>query len=121
MSFFFCHQGTYAPTRLVNMTRGGLHLGSEVFLTSGARLTLYMPNLGRGYEDLFETAVDVNWTTTRLPRRDMGVRFSELTQDTEKQLNDHVVAFLRERLSKTTSSTTVQVSPVNRRRASRTL
>ena len=100
MSLFFCHQDTYAPARLVNMSRGGLQLGSEVFLTSGARLTLYMSNLGRGYEDLFETAVDVIWSAKRLPRRGMGVRFRELTQDTEQQLDDYVVAFLRERLSK---------------------
>jgi hypothetical protein len=100
MSLFFCHQDAYAPARLVNMSRGGLHLGSEIFLTPGASLTLYMPNLGRGYENLFETSVDVVWSAKRIPRRGMGVRFRELSRDTEQQLDDYVVSFLRERLSK---------------------
>jgi c-di-GMP-binding flagellar brake protein YcgR len=100
MTLFFCHRDAYAPARLVNMSRGGLHFGSEIFLAPGARLTLYMPNLGRGYESLFETTVDVVWSAKRVPRRGMGVRFRELTPDTERQLDDYVVSFLRERLSK---------------------
>lgn len=102
MNIFFCHGDTYAPARAANLSRGGIFLGSEVTLTPGERLTIYMPNLGRGYESLFETAVDVVWTTRDhlAPDRGMGVRFHDLYLDAEEQLESFIVAFLRDRISK---------------------
>jgi uncharacterized protein (TIGR02266 family) len=104
MSIFFCHDDTYAPARSVNLSRGGLFVGSDVTLTRGDRMTLYMPNLGRGYESLFETTVDVVWATRNgeATRRGMGVRFQDLRAEAEEELDDFLVAFLRDRISKST-------------------
>ncbi len=79
MSVFFCHDDAYAPARSLNLSRGGLFVGSDVTLHRGDRMTLYMPNLGRGYENLFETTVDVVWSARngQAARRGMGVRFQE--------------------------------------------
>jgi hypothetical protein len=104
MSLFFCHDQGYAPARTANLSRGGLFVGSEITLDRGERLTLYMPNLGRGYESLFETTVDVVWSArdrTGL-QHGMGVRFRELAPNAEDQLDDFIVAFLRDRISRNT-------------------
>jgi hypothetical protein len=102
MSLFFCHQDAYAPARAVNLSRGGLFLGSDITFEPGARMTLYMPNLGRGYETLFETMVGVIWEARerRELQRGMGVHFEELRPEAEEQLDDFIVAFLRDRISK---------------------
>lgn len=104
MSGFFCHEHGYAPARSANLSRGGLFLGSEVTLDPGERLTVYMPNLGRGYENLFETTVDVVWAAREplAQGRGMGVSFRDLSTQAEAQLDDFVVAFLRDRISKST-------------------
>ncbi|HEY7696771.1 MAG TPA: PilZ domain-containing protein [Vicinamibacteria bacterium] len=104
MSVFFCHDDGYAPARSVNLSRGGLFLGSDMTLRRGDRMTLYMPNLGRGYESLFETMVDVVWAARekRSAPRGMGVRFQDLRPEAAEQLDDFVVAFLRDRISKST-------------------
>jgi hypothetical protein len=103
MSLFFCHDDAYAPGRAVNLSSGGLFLGSDVTFSRGDRMTLYMPNLGRGYESLFETTVDVVWSARdgRAARRGMGVRFQDLRPEALEQLDDFLVAFLRDRISKT--------------------
>ncbi|MGH9324868.1 MAG: PilZ domain-containing protein [Vicinamibacteria bacterium] len=105
MNLFFCHGDAYAPARAVNLSRGGILLGADVTLERGDRLTIYMPNLGRGYENLFETTVDVVWTARerRLASRGMGVSFRELGSEAEDELDDFVVAFLRDRISKSAS------------------
>jgi hypothetical protein len=102
MSLFFCHDDGYAPARSSNLSRGGLFLGSDVTLRRGDRMTLYMPNLGRGYESLFETTVDVVWAArdARASNRGMGVKFQDLRPEAAEQLDDFVVAFLRDRISK---------------------
>ena len=101
LSVFFCHGNTYAPASSVNMSRGGLYVSSSVALEPGDRLTLYMPNLGGSYEHLFETPVHVVWTGgTSVDQRGMGLRFQELDQDTEEQLDEFIVGYLRDRLSK---------------------
>jgi hypothetical protein len=104
MTAFFCHDEGYAPARSSNLSRGGLFLASEVTLSRGDRLTVYMPNLGRGYESLFETTADVVWAAREHEAvdRGMGVRFHELPENAESQLDDFIVAFLRDRLSRTT-------------------
>jgi len=101
LNVFFCHGDTYAPARLVNMSRGGLYLSSPVALEPGDPLTLYMPNLRGSYENLFETPVDVVWAAGRdVEQRGMGLRFHELDEHTEKQLDEFIVGYLRDRLSK---------------------
>ena len=104
MSVFFCHDDAYAPARSLNLSRGGLFVGSDVTLSRGDRMTLYMPNLGRGYETLFETTVDVVWAARNgeAARRGMGVRFQNLRPEAAEQLDDFLVAFLRDRISKST-------------------
>src|SRR3972149_1699102 len=61
MSLFLCHDEAYAPARSVNLSRGGLFLGSDVTLRRGDRMTLYMPNLGPGYESLFAAPAGRGW------------------------------------------------------------
>jgi len=101
LNVFFCHGDTYAPARSVNMSCGGLYVSSDVALEPGDPLTLYMPNLGGSYEHLFETPVDVVWTAGRsVDQRGMGLRFHELDQKTEEQLDEFIVGYLRDRLSK---------------------
>ena len=101
MNIFFCHGNAYAPARSVNLSRGGLFIDADVTLTPGEPLTLYMPNLGGGYEYLFETPVDVVWTTGRASEeRGMGLRFHELDERTQEQLDGYIVAYLRDRLCK---------------------
>ena len=101
MGVFFCHGEAYAPARSINISRGGLYLSSTIALEPGDPLTLYMPNLGGSYQHLFETRVDIVWTPERsVDQRGMGLRFQELDQDTEEQLDDFIVGYLRDRLSK---------------------
>ena len=101
MGVFFCHGEEYAPARSLNISRGGLYLSSTIALDPGKPLTLYMPNLGGSYRHLFETQVDVVWTPGRsIDQRGMGLRFQELDKDTEEQLDDFIVGYLRDRLSK---------------------
>ena len=76
-------------------------MSSDMTTGPGDPVTLYMPNLGGGYEHLFETPVDVVWTAARnVERRGMGLKFHELDKDTEKQLDTFIVDYLRDRLSK---------------------
>lgn len=105
MSLFFCHDDGYAPGTVMNVSHGGLFLRSEMTVHPGNRLTIYMPNLGRGYETLFETAVDVVWAarTRKAVKRGMGVRFRELRLEAEGQLDGLIVAYLRDRLSKSST------------------
>lgn len=101
MNVFFCHGDTYAPGRSANMSCGGLYVSSDIALEPGDPLTLYMPNLGGGYEYLFETPVDVVWTAGRhVHHRGMGLRFHDLDRNTEEQLDEFIVGYLRDRLSK---------------------
>lgn len=101
MNVFFCHGDTYAPARSNNMSCGGLYVSSDIALEPGDPLTLYMPNLGGGYEYLFETPVDVVWTAGRhVEHRGMGLRFHELDREAEEQLDEFIVGYLRDRLSK---------------------
>lgn len=101
MSVFFCYGNTYAPAHSVNVSRGGLYVSSDIMLEPGDPVTLYMPNLGGGYEHLFETPVDVVWTASRkLDKRGMGLRFHELPETTDEQLDEFIVGYLRDRLSK---------------------
>ena len=106
MGLFFCHGGTYAPANLKNLSQGGLFATSEVATSIGDILTLYMPNLGGGYELLFESPVDVVWTSPQNETpRGMGLRFLSLDKSTREQLDDFIMSFLRNRLSKANAVT----------------
>ncbi len=88
MGLFFCHGDTYAPANLKNLSQGGLFVTSDVAMSTGDTLTLYMPNLGGGYELLFETPVDVVWTSAHNENpRGMGLRFHNLDEPTREQLD----------------------------------
>ena len=106
MGLFFCHGDTYAPANLKNLSQGGLFVTSEVAMSTDDTLTLYMPNLGGGYELLFETPVDVVWTSApnEIPRG-MGLRFLDLDEPTREQLDHFITSFLRNRLSKSNAVT----------------
>jgi len=101
MGLFFCHSDTYAPANLKNLSQGGLFVESNVTMSTGDILTLYMPNLGGGYELLFETPVDVVWTSPQKENpRGMGLRFLNVDEPTREQLDSFILSFLRRRLSK---------------------
>ncbi len=106
MGLFFCHGDTYAPAKLKNLSQGGLFVASEVAMSTGDILTLYMPNLGGGYDLLFETPVDVVWTSApNETPRGMGLRFLNLDEPTKEQLDHFITSFLRNRLSKSMAVT----------------
>lgn len=102
MDLFFRYQDTYLAARLVNLSRGGIFFSSRVLLPTGSRIVLYLPNLGNGYEALFETRGEVVWSSkgdngTGLPRG-MGVRFSDVEPEAALQLDAFVVEWLEKRL-----------------------
>ncbi len=106
MGLFFCHGDTYAPANLKNLSQGRLFVTSEVVMSIGDILTLYMPNLGGGYELLFESPVDVVWTSPQNENpRGMGLRFLSLDKSTREQLDNFIMSFLRNRLSKSNAVT----------------
>jgi hypothetical protein len=101
MDLFFCHRDSYAPAWMENLSTGGAFASSDVALPPGSRMTLYMPNLGAGYDTLYETDVDVVWTRpgASSPGRGMGMRFRGLDEESLRQLDDYIVRFFYERLS----------------------
>lgn len=116
---FFCHGDTYAPANLKNLSQGGLFVTSNVTMSTGDILTLYMPNLGGGYELLFETPVDVVWTSPQKENpRGMGLRFLNVDEPTREQLDSFILSFLRRRLSKT-NAVTKRPSVVDKKRNAR--
>ena len=120
MGLFFCHGDTYAPANLKNLSQGGLFVTSNVTMSTGDILTLYMPNLGGGYELLFETPVDVVWTSPQKENpRGMGLRFLNVDEPTREQLDSFILSFLRRRLSKTNAVTKRSGVVDNKRNARR--
>jgi Tfp pilus assembly protein PilZ len=105
MDVFFRYQDSYLPSRVVNVSRGGLFMGSKILLTKGSEIKLYWPNLGSDYGDLFENDGEVAWTTpgatkSKLPRG-MGVRFCKMKKAAQEQLDVFIVDALEEQLSST--------------------
>jgi len=102
MRIFFQFEKAYYSSRLVNLSRGGIFIGSSILLTRGTPMTLYLPNLGSSYSELFETRAEVVWATKGIPRaglpRGMGIRFCEMTPSTAEQLDDFIIESLRKRL-----------------------
>lgn len=100
--FFFHYQNTYLSARLVNLSKGGLFFSSHILLAKGSPVALYLPNLGPGYEALFETRGEVVWSSkgdghSGLPRG-MGVRFLDVEPEAAAQLDAFVVEALERRL-----------------------
>ena len=52
MDVFFQFQGSYLPSRVVNVSRGGLFMKSTALLPKGSRIKVYMPNLGSDYGNI---------------------------------------------------------------------
>jgi hypothetical protein len=103
MDVFFKYQDAYLSSRVVNVSRGGVFMGSKILLTKGSRINLYWPNLGSDYEELFETEGEVAWATPGAPKSDlprgMGVRFCEMKRAAQEQLDAFVVDSLEEQMS----------------------
>lgn len=109
MDVFFKYQDAYLPSRVVNVSRGGVFMGSKVILTKGSPIKLYWPNLGSDFGDLFETDGEVAWATpgtaqSDLPRG-MGVRFCKMNKAAQEQLDAFIVDSLEEQLSATGMTT----------------
>lgn len=106
VELFFCHRDAYAPARMENLSGGGAFVSSDIALAPGSRLTLYMPNLGPGYHTLCETEADVVWTRTGMgtdgssPARGMGACFRNLDDEALRQLDDYIIDYFHDRLSK---------------------
>lgn len=104
MDVFFCFKDSYVPSRAVDVSHGGLFLGSPVHLPEKSLVTVYMPNLGRAYETLFETDVEVVWSTKgdgEHKPRGVGARFADLEESTLDQLDTFLLSYLQKRLSRT--------------------
>ena len=104
MDGFFRYEGNVLPSRLVNLSRGGLFLGSNVLLEKGSLITVYLPNLGGDYGELFETQAEVVWATRGIPEsglpRGMGVRFHEIGRIAAEQLDSFIIESLQKQLEK---------------------
>jgi hypothetical protein len=104
METFFRYRDDFLPSRLVNLSRGGLFLSSKVLLDEGSQITLYLPNLGSDYGELFETHGEVVWTTRGIPAaglpRGMGIRFLSVNGIASEQLDSYIIEALRKRLEK---------------------
>jgi hypothetical protein len=101
---FFRYEDDFLPSRLVNLSRGGLFLGSSVLLDKGSLITLYLPNLVSDYGELFETQGEVVWATRGIPEsglpRGMGVRFREISGIAAEQLDSYIIQSLQKQLEK---------------------
>ncbi len=102
MDVFFRYKDTYFSSRLVNLSRGGLFMSSNILLTTGSHLTVYLPNLGDSYEDLFETRGEVAWAnkggSPESMARGMGICFREMRQSAEEQLDTFLVNAIHQQL-----------------------
>lgn len=103
MEAFFRYKDMYLSSRLVNVSRGGLFLSSNVLLDRGIRITVYLPNLAESYGDLFESKTEIAWTNRLksqegLPRG-MGVSFRDIGGKAATQLDAYIVETISERIS----------------------
>lgn len=102
MEVFFRYKDTYFSSRLVNLSRGGLFMSSNILLTTGSPITVYLPNLGDNYEELFETRGEVAWSSkggsaTTMPRG-MGVSFRDMNQGAAEQLDAFLIKAIHRQL-----------------------
>lgn len=101
---FFCYGDNFLTSRLVNLSHGGLYLSSNVLLDRGSLITLYLPNLGSDYGELFETEGEVVWTTRGIPEsglaRGMGIRFRKMSGIAAEQLDSYIIESLQKQIEK---------------------
>lgn len=103
VDMFFQCRGEYYAGQLVNLSRGGIFLGSPALMAVGSPLQLFLTNLGRAA--LLETRGEVVWTcekslpSSTLPRG-MGVRFVEFSDPLARQMEAFVFETLESRLAK---------------------
>ncbi len=103
VDMFFQCRGEYYVAQLVNLSRGGIFLGSPVLMPVGSPLALFLTSLGR--QPILETRGQVVWTTERgltssaLPPG-MGVRFVEISDPLARQIEAFVFETLESRLAR---------------------
>lgn len=101
----FRNEGEYFTGRVVNLSRGGLFLASERLFEIGARLEIYLAQIGRDTEELFEVKGDVAWLTKNgvpeldLPRG-MGVQLVDSSKNAVDKLDSYVVETIAKKLSR---------------------
>jgi len=96
------HEGECHTVLLVNVSRGGVFVASDLLFEIGSRVTLYFTNIGN--EKLVELQGEIVWRTEQgiaaahLPRG-MGVRFVNFSPDDQKELDALVIETIQKRLS----------------------
>ncbi len=100
----FEHQSRFHTARVVNLSRGGVFVASEILVDAGSLLTLYLAGIGGDEEDLLEATGEVVWCTKRgvpeadLPRG-MGIRFVDFPEAAMERLDSYVVDTIAKRIS----------------------
>jgi Tfp pilus assembly protein PilZ len=98
------HEGNCYAGRVLNLSRNGVFLTSEVLLDVGSRLNLLMPDEEESSEYALELKAEVTWHTKRgIPEADlprgMGLQFVELTPDLQEKLDSRVLETIEKQLS----------------------
>lgn len=101
------HEGQTFDANVVNVSRGGVFLASETLVESGSPLTLYIAGLSEDDEpgDMLELSGEVVWCAEEgIPeariRRGMGIRLTDVSEETGNRLESLVVKTIEERLSR---------------------
>lgn len=98
------HEDNFYSGRILNLSRNGVFMTSEVLLDVGSRLNLLMPDDKESSENTLELKAEVTWHTKRgIPEADlprgMGIQFVELTQDLQEKLDFRVLETIEKQLS----------------------
>ncbi len=98
------HEDNHYAGRVLNLSRNGVFLTSEVLFDVGSRLSLVMPDDDGSPDSALELKAEVTWHTKRgipaadLPRG-MGLHFIELTPDLQEKLDSRVLETIEKQLS----------------------
>lgn len=98
------HNDTCYAAHVVNLSRSGVFLSSEVLFEVGSHVGLHLANSDGQEDDVVEIHADVAWVTEKgvveagLPRG-MGLHFGELTPENQDKLDTWVLEILEKRLS----------------------
>ena len=103
----FEHQGRFHTARVVNLSRSGVFVASEILADAGSLLTLYLAGIGGDSgdeEDFLEATGEVVWGTKRgIPEADlprgMGIRFVDFPEAAMERLDSYVVDTIAKRIS----------------------
>jgi uncharacterized protein (TIGR02266 family) len=104
-SVAFQHADEHFTGRVINLSRTGLFLASSRLFENGARLEIYLSQIGRDTEELFEVKGEVAWVTKHgvpeldLPRG-MGIRLVDSSKDAVDKLDSYVVETIARQLSR---------------------